>query len=163
MTSAGKSTGTAGTAEETVRADAPGGEDAESMLSLRLAAEHASLLRLREAVRHWLVTSTPASVAEQHDILLATWEACANAIEHPLGRLHNEIGVELELRAGQVDVAVRDAGLWLQHRSSPQSFGIRLIEALMDSVEVARSGEGSAVSMCRRLRAGRKDQVPRAS
>lgn len=117
-------------------------------LSLQLPAEHASLPQLRTTLRQWLATTTPASAEESHDLILATWEACANAIEHPLAPLRKEIGVELQLLAGAVSVTVRDSGLWLRHDVSPlQSFGARLIETLMDAVEVKRSGDGTSVVM----------------
>lgn len=133
--------------------DRPHGNEVDCDLLLRLPAEEASLPRLRNEVGHWLATTTPASRDEQHDILLAAWEACANAIEHPLGPLDKEIGLELGFRSGWISIAVQDSGLWLERGASPhkQSLGIRLIETLMDSVEVSRSGEGTVVVMRLRL------------
>lgn len=155
-----------GSAADPDATDTAQGDSAAARLSLRLAAEHASLPRMRDAVRGWLATATPASRDERHDILLAAWEACVNAIEHPLGPLQKQIGLELRLRAGCVTVTVRDSGLWLQHGTPPreQRFGSRLIETLMDAVEVERSGDGTAVVMRRRVgasdeqrRSGRED------
>ncbi len=50
-------------------------------LHLRLPSDIGSLDLVRDAMRSWLA-GAPVSGPEAHDIVLAVWEACANAIEH---------------------------------------------------------------------------------
>jgi serine phosphatase RsbU (regulator of sigma subunit) len=52
-------------------------------LRLRLPAANGSLSIVRDALRTWLEPA-PVTKAEAGEIVLAAWEACANAVEHAL-------------------------------------------------------------------------------
>ena len=52
-------------------------------LRLRVPSDTHSLELVRDALRTWLETA-PLSRSDAQDLVLATWEACANAIEHAL-------------------------------------------------------------------------------
>ena len=60
--------------------------------------------------------------------------------------------VEFARVDGSITVTVRDEGRWRQGRSTDRGRGFPLMRALMESVEVQRSPEGSAVVLRRKLR-----------
>ena len=55
---------------------------APAPLDLRLPATLQSLDVVRDALRLWL-ENAPLSEEQAHEVVLAAWEACANAVEHP--------------------------------------------------------------------------------
>ena len=50
---------------------------------------------------------------------------------------------------------MRDRGSWRERRSEHRGRGLRIIEGLMDEVEVATEADGTVVRMRRRLDAAR--------
>jgi anti-sigma regulatory factor (Ser/Thr protein kinase) len=86
------------------------------------------------------------------DLMLASAEAAANAIEHAYGLQSGEV----ELRAwasqdGPVKVTIRDFGNWRPARGTHRGRGLLLMEGLADAVEVIRSDEGTTIELSRRL------------
>ena len=112
-------------------------------LSLRLASDPSSLAAMRRELRAWL---DEAGVSEEdaHDILVACSEACANAIVHAADPASASPEFELigSRHNGEISLVVRDSG----------GFGLRLMEALMDEVEVATRETGTDVRLRRRLK-----------
>ena len=119
-------------------------------LRIRLPAEPHVLAPLRQTVRRWLHESG-AEPEEAYDILVACGEACANAIQHPYGAREGLIEVELSVEDGEVQVSVRDRGQWRSLSPPAGGRGLPLMDALMDTIEVERSDEGTTVRMRRRL------------
>jgi anti-sigma regulatory factor (Ser/Thr protein kinase) len=120
-------------------------------LALTLPAEPDALHTARDELRAWLKRGG-VDGADAHDIVLATWEACANAVEHP--EEPREAGFTLEaFRDGdRVRVLVRDAGRWRPERAREErGLGLRLMRSLMESVEVDRAPTGTVVRMERQL------------
>lgn len=122
---------------------------ASSELSLVFASD--GLPDLRDRLRDWL-TSAGARNGERDDIVLACWEAAVNAIEHPVdadGRVH----VVAERRDDTILVSVTDRGMWRDRHEqrSERGFGLKLITALVDRVEVVPTHTGTRVTMCRSL------------
>jgi serine phosphatase RsbU (regulator of sigma subunit)/anti-sigma regulatory factor (Ser/Thr protein kinase) len=118
-------------------------------MTLRLEGGDASLRHAREALRYWLA-GAPVGVMEAHDIVLAAWEASANATEHSL----SEAGFRLhaELDGGTVRVVVEDSGTWLPPSERPdRGRGLHLMRALMSSVEVEPSLQGTRVTLEKQL------------
>ena len=122
-------------------------------LSLRLPADADSLPVVRRELRSWLaragVEGTPAD-----DIVLASWEACANAVEHPVEPdATGEIDVEASLSAERVCVQVRDTGRWRERRAhrAHRGLGLQLVRALMHDVSIQPQERGTEVRMCRSL------------
>ena len=84
---------------------------------------------------------------------LATWEAAANAVEHPDESLEPVIELTAEGDRNGVCVTVRDFGRWRPVRlAADRELGLRLIEGLMDEAEMTPSDEGTIVRMRRRRR-----------
>ena len=121
----------------------------------RMRAQPQHLAPLRHGLRAWL-ERVGANENVAYDIVLAASEACANAIEHPVGRRSRFVEVEARLLEGRrVALAVRDTGRWREpgpprHRGR----GLGLIEAFMDDVVVERTLDGTEIRMTRDLERG---------
>jgi anti-sigma regulatory factor (Ser/Thr protein kinase)/putative methionine-R-sulfoxide reductase with GAF domain len=120
-------------------------------LSARFPAEIDSIPVLRRLLGRWL-DEAGATRADVEDLMLASAEAAANAIEHAYGL---ESGV-VEVRAwisgeGPVKVTIRDFGNWRPPRGTHRGRGLLLMEGLADGVEVIRSDEGTTIELSRRL------------
>ena len=124
---------------------------ANAPFSLQFSRLPASLPFMRAELRGWL-EGTDASGDEVADIVLASWEACANALEHPIAPVAAEISIDASAVAGTVCIAVKDSGLWLERPPRPErGLGLKLINGLMDKVEITRNGAGTVVLMSRSL------------
>jgi GAF domain-containing protein/anti-sigma regulatory factor (Ser/Thr protein kinase) len=123
-------------------------------IRLVLPAEPAALSTVRERLRPWLAKAG-ASAAETDDIVLAAWEACANAIEHAQEPTLPDFAFEASRVADRVRVAVRDHGRWKPEvPRAHRGFGLRLMRTLMESVEVSPVPHGTVVTMERRVGTG---------
>ena len=122
----------------------------ESLVA-RFPAEVESIPVMRRLLGRWL-DEAGATRADVEDLMLASAEAAANAIEHAYGL---EFGV-VEVRAwisgeGPVKVAIRDFGNWRAPRGTHRGRGLLLMENLADVVEIIRSDEGTTIELSRRL------------
>jgi anti-sigma regulatory factor (Ser/Thr protein kinase) len=124
----------------------PGG-----LLRLTLEAEPGVLSGMRQLLREWLV-AVGASENDAYDVLVATTEAGANAVEHAYGP--GDATFEVEARAvpgGQVLVVVRDRGSWRPPRGHNRGRGTLLMQELMDDFEVTTGDGGTEVRMSKWL------------
>ena len=117
--------------------------------------DQSGLVDAREGLRAWLTeVGTESDVRD--DIVLACWEATANAVEHPLA---DPAEVAVQVRAvkqgDHVVVSVSDNGRWREreqgHVREGRGLGLKLIRALMDRVQIVPSATGTEVLMCRRI------------
>jgi PAS domain S-box-containing protein len=118
--------------------------------SAEFPAQPEALASMRSLLRRWL-RHAAGSDQEIAEITTACGEAATNAIEHAgssgtvpfevLGRLHGR----------EVDITVRDYGAWRPPREGDQGRGLSLMQALMDSVEVTPTHEGTSVRLRRTL------------
>ena len=122
-------------------------------LRLTLPAEPRMLVQMRGALRRWLRESGVATAAE-NDILVACGEACANVVQHAYGAVPGEMEVHARLVDGSLEISVRDHGEWRPAADRGGGWGLQLIRALMDSVELDQDAGGTVVRMRRRLRLG---------
>jgi anti-sigma regulatory factor (Ser/Thr protein kinase) len=84
--------------------------------------------------------------------VLATWEACANAIEHAADPTSDYIRVHAKLEDSVVRVVVEDTGRWV--RTDPREdrgLGLRLIRALMSDVEISEGADGTRIAFEKKL------------
>jgi serine/threonine-protein kinase RsbW len=119
--------------------------------SLKLQSSLEVLPGLRNRLRGWLA-DVGVGQDDQEAIVLACWEAAANAVEHPL-HAGGDIRVDAERHLDHIVVCVADTGTW-PARAAPRGergLGLRLIGSLMDRVRVVRTRDGTRVVMCRRL------------
>jgi len=122
-------------------------------LRLSLTAEPRMLVQMRGTVRRWLRESGFAST-DVNDILVACGEACANVVQHAYGATPGDMEVEARLSHGLLEMSVRDRGAWRPAADRGGGWGLQLIRALMDSVEVDRDAGGTVVRMSRRVEIG---------
>jgi PAS domain S-box-containing protein len=118
--------------------------------SVELPTAPEALASMRSLLRRWLhhVDGTEQEIAE---ITTACGEAATNAIEHAgsVGRTPFEVGGRLEGR--QVEITVRDHGIWRDHRDGDQGRGLSLMRALMDDVQLSPGPAGTVVRLRRTL------------
>jgi anti-sigma regulatory factor (Ser/Thr protein kinase)/FixJ family two-component response regulator len=119
-------------------------------LALTLPAEPEALITARRALRNWLSEVGVDSEA-LYDITLATGEACTNAIEHAYAPGEESFELEAIRGEGDVLVRVRDYGQWRAPRGQNRGRGLKLMETLMDDVNVLREPGGTTVELRRVL------------
>jgi PAS domain S-box-containing protein len=115
--------------------------------SVELPTQPEALASMRALLRRWLRGA--GGELEISEVLTACGEAATNAIEHAgaggpfemSGRLHS----------GVVEIEVRDYGAWREPREGDRGRGISLMNALMDTVEVTPTPEGTTVRLRRSL------------
>lgn len=122
-------------------------------LRLELPSDANELGRMRRDLGRWL-RDAGAGTEVVEVVQMACHEACSNAIEHGYSFGEGSLWVEADVADGRVLLSVRDEGAWVERPDGPlphRGNGLPLMEALMDSVEVAHDGTGTAVSMARHL------------
>jgi anti-sigma regulatory factor (Ser/Thr protein kinase) len=125
-------------------------------LRIRLPAIPASLAVIRAQMRTWLPTArvNPSAAA---DVLLAVGEAASNAIEHAVLGTASNVEVEVTVRATHTGLAltVKDNGRWHTPRmnapSAQRGHGSRLMSALVDTVTITPTPQGTTVEMRKEL------------
>jgi anti-sigma regulatory factor (Ser/Thr protein kinase) len=122
---------------------------------LALPAEPEALVRLRRRLGRYL-HAAGADERERYEITLTISEAAGNAIEHAYGPGDAFFDVEVDVLDGEVVACVRDRGRWRDRRDERRGRGLRIIEGLMDHVEVTTESGGTTVRMRRRLLAARR-------
>jgi anti-sigma regulatory factor (Ser/Thr protein kinase) len=119
-------------------------------LSTVWPARPTSLADIRHLLRRWLLTHG-AGDEETYDIVVASQEACANVIEHAYGPGEATFAVLADLDDGVVRITVRDTGRWREPRGSNRGRGLPMMRALMDTVEVRDTLDGTDLVLARRL------------
>jgi serine phosphatase RsbU (regulator of sigma subunit)/anti-sigma regulatory factor (Ser/Thr protein kinase) len=121
-------------------------EDLPDPLRVELPAERDSAPLLRRLLSRWLAEKG-ASQFELDSLLLASAEACSNAIEHAYPPDLNTFVVEAASHDRDVTVIVSDSGTWRPPRGTNRGRGIKMMEALADFVEIHRSEQGTTVEI----------------
>jgi anti-sigma regulatory factor (Ser/Thr protein kinase) len=121
-------------------------------LDMQLPSQARVLRPLRAALRRWLAAAGVTD-HEAYEILVATSEACSNAIRHGAPQAtHFDFKAELN---GDVAIVVRSAGGWRERRSSaPGGRGLDIMRQFMDDTEVDGGGDTTEIRMRRRLENG---------
>jgi PAS domain S-box-containing protein len=111
------------------------------------------LASMRRRLGRWL-TARGAVREELDELQMACHEASSNSIEHGCGFGPGTVTVEADLDEAGVLVEVRDTGAWVERPNGPlphRGHGLPIMNALVDSVEISRSKEGTSVRLRRRL------------
>jgi serine phosphatase RsbU (regulator of sigma subunit)/anti-sigma regulatory factor (Ser/Thr protein kinase)/transcriptional regulator with GAF, ATPase, and Fis domain len=131
-------------------------------LEVRVPGDLGALNLIRDTLRVWL-EGVPAARAESEEIVLAVWEACANAIEHAHDPASEVVKLTAAVDDSTVRVVVEDTGGWKPPTETPgRGLGLRLIRSLMSSVDVATGDDGTRVTLEKAL-AGAGEPQPGAS
>jgi serine phosphatase RsbU (regulator of sigma subunit)/anti-sigma regulatory factor (Ser/Thr protein kinase) len=116
-------------------------------LHLRAPSDIGSLALVRDSLRTWL-ESAPLTPRDAEDVVLATWEACANAIEHALDPRESHIEVFAEVDDVAVRIRVEDSGRWATPTDRvDRGLGLQLMESAASAVRVDRHATGTSVSI----------------
>ena len=124
----------------------------EEVLSLTIPDRLDALDALRGTMRCWFERAgIDTDTAE--DVVLATWEVCANAVEHPLDRKGEGVTLVASVTPRWVRVVVHDTGSWHERtvQRRDRGLGLWLSRALMDRISIRRSLPGTKVVMWRSL------------
>jgi serine phosphatase RsbU (regulator of sigma subunit)/anti-sigma regulatory factor (Ser/Thr protein kinase) len=122
------------------------------VLDLRLPADREGLRRMRATLGEWLDV-LGASPGVRHDVLLAAWEACANAVEHAQGPVTAMFSLHADHHDELVRVRVTDTGSWRVRgaKAGERGLGLPLMRGLMDRVDIVHAADGTVVVLERRL------------
>jgi serine phosphatase RsbU (regulator of sigma subunit)/anti-sigma regulatory factor (Ser/Thr protein kinase) len=116
-------------------------------LDLRVANAVGSLDLVRGALRVWL-EGTPLSAADAQDVVLASWEVCANAIEHAQDPDEDSLRLRAEVDSAVVRIVVDDTGRWAPPSDRfDRGLGLRLVRSIMSSVAIAPGETGTRVTL----------------
>ncbi|MEV0246835.1 ATP-binding protein [Nocardia sp. NPDC050712] len=119
-------------------------------LSLSFPADPTRLVQVRRTLRRWLADCA-VDTDQAADILAATDEACANAIEH--GCRHQSggtVGLKVSAEDGVLHVTVSDDGSWKIPTTVPETNrgrGLSLMRTLMHQVHIQPSRHGTTVEL----------------
>jgi anti-sigma regulatory factor (Ser/Thr protein kinase) len=122
------------------------------VLDLRLPADRDGLRRMRATLGEWLV-ELGAEPEALHDVLLAAWEACANAVEHAQGPASGTFTLHADRDGDAVRLRITDTGRWRVPGAAPgeRGLGLPLMRGLMDRVDIVHAASGTVVVLERRL------------
>ncbi|MFE0750407.1 ATP-binding protein [Gordonia sp. NPDC058843] len=139
------------------------GRDFEGGLALSVTSTPESAHRFRQYFGEWLDATLDLDAERRSDIVLAVYEAVANAAEHayaadarspgtgPSGPRSGIIEVRARTtREESLEVTVTDTGRWAPDASSSpyRGRGLALISALTDASELTSGPEGTSVRLC---------------
>ena len=113
-------------------------------LVTRWPAQAETLGSIRHLMRRWL-HHHGVNEDQTYDVMVACQEACANAVEHAYAPGEEAFEVQAELCDRTIEVTVRDHGGWRAPRGRHRGRGMPIMQALMDSVQVEHTPDGTAV------------------
>jgi anti-sigma regulatory factor (Ser/Thr protein kinase) len=116
-----------------------------------LPAQPEALSSMRGVLRRWL-RHLGAGDQEIAEVVTACGEAATNAIEHSGTAGGEPFEVSAVVHAGEVRITIRDYGAWREPREGDHGRGLSLMKALMDSVSLEPTPEGTTVRLTRALR-----------
>src|SRR3954451_19983839 len=130
----------------------------EDRFSVELPTQPEALASMRGLLRRWL-RHVEGSEQEIAEITTACGEAATNAIEHAGAGGDTPFELDGQLNGKEVVITVRDFGAWRAPREGDQGRGLSLMKALMDTVEVTPSPEGTTVLLRRVLNGNRSEEA----
>jgi anti-sigma regulatory factor (Ser/Thr protein kinase) len=130
------------------------GQSAEP-LALTLPATNDSVTVARHQLRAWLrVAASELDLTVARDLALACSEACTNAVRHAYGPGDATFSLRAEIIADQIVLEVLDHGSWREPLGGQGGWGLRIIRAVCESVELERGPAGTRVRMIQPLHPG---------
>jgi PAS domain S-box-containing protein len=122
------------------------------LMKIALPAEPESLALLRRRLARFL-HAVEATDDVAYEVTLTVCEAAGNAIEHAYGPEDATFEVEVSFENETLLAVVRDRGSWRERRGAHRGRGLKIIQGLMDDVEVSTEPDGTVIRMRRRLAA----------
>ncbi|MCT2280041.1 ATP-binding protein [Micromonospora chalcea] len=128
--------------------------DVGPVLTIDLPADPGRLAATRERLRGWL-HARGVSEWDVETVLIATGEACANAIEHGYRFAPEGITtLRAELRGDRLEIEVRDHGGWRAadgDENGDRGRGRLIMARVMDEATIVGTPEGTCVRLVKRL------------
>jgi anti-sigma regulatory factor (Ser/Thr protein kinase) len=122
-------------------------------LELELPLTLPSLVELRETLGPWL-RRAGANEAEARELVVATWEAVANSLEHAQDPSEPRVRVRGRRLNGGITVSVADSGRWREPvPAADRGLGLELMRGLVTELEIDRGRRGTTVHLKRALEA----------
>jgi serine phosphatase RsbU (regulator of sigma subunit)/anti-sigma regulatory factor (Ser/Thr protein kinase) len=116
-------------------------------LDLQIHTDLDSMDLVRDALRSWL-DGVDLDRAEVENVVLAAWEACANAIEHALEPTDEIVTIRAHVDDAHVRITVADTGRWASPSGPDGSgFGLKLIESLSTRSRISTAETGTTVTI----------------
>lgn len=126
-------------------------------LLVTVPAEARMLSQARGSLRQWL-RDAGVGADDETDILVACGEACANVVQHAYATAPGDLVLEARLDDDLLQMWVRDRGQWrVESDRGGGGWGLKLMQALADTVDVRRTGDGTVVHLSRRVSIGAQD------
>ena len=122
------------------------------VLDLRLPADREGLRQMRAQLGVWL-SDLGAEPDLRNDVLLAAWEACANAVEHAQGPASATFSLRADRNGQMLRLRIADTGRWRAAASgaADRGLGLPLMRGLMDRVDIVHDAGGTLVVLEKRL------------
>ena len=135
-------------------------DDRSRFIRTRVAADARSAARTRAEFGRWLDRHFTLGAQRFSDLLLAVYEAIANAAEFAYVdsslRGTMDVSAAYDVESDTLAVTVDDGGRWRQSRPEPATVprrtqlrgrGIQLMRALADQVTIDRTPQGTHVTL----------------
>ncbi|MFC4147454.1 SpoIIE family protein phosphatase [Micromonospora mangrovi] len=129
-----------------------------TVLTVSVPADPARLAPMRERLRGWL-DALGLDEWDAEAVLIATGEACANAIEHGYRFAPDAVTtLRAELHDGRLEIVVRDGGGWREGATgdggADRGRGRMIMARVMDEATIVGTPEGTTVRLVKRLGGG---------
>jgi anti-sigma regulatory factor (Ser/Thr protein kinase) len=120
--------------------------EAREQFEASLPAEAGKLVILRRLMERWLI-SKGLDNDLIYDVLAATGEAAANAIEHSYGPESGSFTASGMIVDGRLTMQLRDGGRWRPPRGRERGRGLPLMKGLSDEMKITPSAAGNSVEL----------------
>src|SRR3989442_12749001 len=126
---------------------ARGGRDVPPPFRAELPLDPWLLFETRRRLREWLADAG-ADRDEIHDVTTACSEACAESIQQSPEHPGSTVRLDVSMKDSTILVVVGDDGDWRAKRfGSDDGLGLRIIEAMMDTVVIGPAAGGAGAQV----------------
>jgi serine phosphatase RsbU (regulator of sigma subunit)/anti-sigma regulatory factor (Ser/Thr protein kinase) len=120
-------------------------------LQLRTPALPETVSPTRRSINHWL-TQNGVGREQAFEVLVASTEAYTNAVQHAYGLAEGTVDVDASIDDFIIRITVSDCGAWKAAQARHDGCGLMMMRALMDTVDIDSTAEGTQVRMTRDVR-----------
>jgi serine/threonine-protein kinase RsbW len=122
-------------------------DDVRPPLQMQMIATGRNVSLARRRLRDWLTADVSSELVE--DLVLAVYEAMANAVEHGYADCpHGSVRLQARRGSGQVLITVSDDGSWRVPTDDRfRGRGLPLMRLLADYLHIAAGPGGTVVSL----------------
>ena len=118
----------------------------EERFEATVRAEAGKLVIIRRLMERWLI-GKGLDDDLIYDVVAATGEAAANAIEHAYGPDGGSLTVLGHVDGGRLTMRIKDGGSWRPSRGHERGRGLLIMKGLVDEMTVTPSAGGTSVEL----------------